>query len=256
MYPNHLGQSALLWAGNHEQELVGSDEKSWLAYVLRFSATDAASGSGTTMYYSYDIAAAHVIMIGSYADFDDKSPQYAWLQQDLQKVSIPGLAATGHLYPSGLIMHWVIFFLYSYQFFTMLGGQCCRLSICSVHWQWQCTLRNFPEQCSIQQCMQLRRSWPMNSEHAYCSCGKFSFGQASACHQSLLRHKPLTWLTYKLGVAKHGNCCFGQASAGHQRLPCHKPLTWSIHKVEAAKGRQADGDAFAAIFVQWKLYGQ
>ena len=39
------------------------------------------------MYYSYDIAAAHVIMIGSYADSDADSAQYAWLQQDLQKVS-------------------------------------------------------------------------------------------------------------------------------------------------------------------------
>ncbi|KAK9820918.1 hypothetical protein WJX74_007259 [Apatococcus lobatus] len=72
--------------GNHEQELVGADEKSWLAYALRFSATDVSSGSGTTMYYSYDIAAAHVIMIGSYADFDSDSAQYAWLQQDLQRV--------------------------------------------------------------------------------------------------------------------------------------------------------------------------
>lgn len=52
------------------------------------------------MYYSYDIAAAHVIMIGSYADFDADSAQYAWLQQDLQKVSSP--TPPDFLTPGGL----------------------------------------------------------------------------------------------------------------------------------------------------------
>ena len=90
---------AALAAGNHEQELVGSDEKSWLAYDLRFSATEVSSGSGTTMYYSYDIAAAHVIMIGSYAEFDADSAQYAWLLQDLQKVLCPPISTcTRHVH--------------------------------------------------------------------------------------------------------------------------------------------------------------
>ena len=44
------------------------------------------------MYYSYDIAAAHVIMIGSYAEFDADSAQYAWLVHDLGKVIVPGVA--------------------------------------------------------------------------------------------------------------------------------------------------------------------
>ena len=44
------------------------------------------SGSTTNLYYSFDVAGVHVIMLGSYTDFDFESPQYKWLEADLRKV--------------------------------------------------------------------------------------------------------------------------------------------------------------------------
>ena len=44
------------------------------------------SGSTTNLYYSFDVARVHVIMLGSYTDFDFESPQYKWLEADLRKV--------------------------------------------------------------------------------------------------------------------------------------------------------------------------
>lgn len=45
------------------------------------------SGSTSNLYYSFDVAGAiHVIMLGSYTDFDSNSTQYKWLVSDLAKV--------------------------------------------------------------------------------------------------------------------------------------------------------------------------
>ncbi|XP_021728681.1 purple acid phosphatase 22-like [Chenopodium quinoa] len=41
------------------------------------------SGSSSNLYYSFDVAGAHFIMLGSYADFDASSAQYEWLKADL-----------------------------------------------------------------------------------------------------------------------------------------------------------------------------
>lgn len=69
--------------GNHEEEVV-KDELGFLAYNTRFHTQSASSG--TSLYYSYEVAGLHVIMLGCYTDFDRHSKQYKWLKQDLAKV--------------------------------------------------------------------------------------------------------------------------------------------------------------------------
>ncbi|KAI8016565.1 putative purple acid phosphatase 20 [Camellia lanceoleosa] len=42
------------------------------------------SGSYFNLYYSFEVAGVHVMMLGSYVDFDASSIQYMWLQTDLR----------------------------------------------------------------------------------------------------------------------------------------------------------------------------
>ncbi|KAG4959655.1 hypothetical protein JHK82_036372 [Glycine max] len=44
------------------------------------------SGSTSNLYYSFEVASTHVIMLGSYIDFDAHTQQYTWLQSDLGKI--------------------------------------------------------------------------------------------------------------------------------------------------------------------------
>nr|DAD48588.1 TPA_asm: hypothetical protein HUJ06_018525 [Nelumbo nucifera] len=44
------------------------------------------SGSRSNLYYSFSVAGVHVVMLGSYTDFDAGSAQYKWLHADLAKV--------------------------------------------------------------------------------------------------------------------------------------------------------------------------
>lgn len=45
------------------------------------------SGSDSNLYYSFNVASSvHVIMLGSYTDFESNSAQYKWLVADLAKV--------------------------------------------------------------------------------------------------------------------------------------------------------------------------
>ncbi|CAI0423561.1 unnamed protein product [Linum tenue] len=44
------------------------------------------SGSTSNLYYSFSVAGVHVVMLGSYTDFDPSSAQYKWLQSDLAQV--------------------------------------------------------------------------------------------------------------------------------------------------------------------------
>jgi 3',5'-cyclic AMP phosphodiesterase CpdA len=44
------------------------------------------SGSTSNLYYSFEVASTHIIMLGSYTDFDEHSKQYKWLQSDLVKI--------------------------------------------------------------------------------------------------------------------------------------------------------------------------
>ena len=71
--------------GNHEQEVV-KGELGFLAYEKRFHTPSVFSESNTNLYYSYEVAGLHVIMLGCYVDFSRKSEQYQWLEKDLAKV--------------------------------------------------------------------------------------------------------------------------------------------------------------------------
>ena len=84
--------SCLVWMyteGNHEIEAANDkyDTPKFLAYNKRFKMPYEDSGSTTQLYYSYNVAGVHIIMLGSYDDYDVGSAQYAWLVKDLMKVN-------------------------------------------------------------------------------------------------------------------------------------------------------------------------
>uniref|UniRef100_A0A0E0R4B6 Purple acid phosphatase n=1 Tax=Oryza rufipogon TaxID=4529 RepID=A0A0E0R4B6_ORYRU len=88
--------------GNHEIEalpVVGIAP--FAAYNARWRMPREESGSPSNLYYSFDAAggAAHVVMLGSYAEFEEGSPQRAWLERDLAGVDrrrTPWLLALVH----------------------------------------------------------------------------------------------------------------------------------------------------------------
>lgn len=57
------------------------------------------SGSTSNLYYSFEVAGVHVVVLGSYVDFGSDSDQYRWLEADLGKVDrkrTPWLVAMLH----------------------------------------------------------------------------------------------------------------------------------------------------------------
>ncbi|KAE8805310.1 purple acid phosphatase 22-like [Hordeum vulgare] len=76
--------------GNHEAEALPGAVgfAPFLAYNARWRMPREESGSPSNLYYSFDVAggAAHVVMLGSYAEFEQGSEQYAWLERDLAGV--------------------------------------------------------------------------------------------------------------------------------------------------------------------------
>ncbi|KAL0042650.1 hypothetical protein WJX79_006674 [Trebouxia sp. C0005] len=60
--------------GNHEEEVV-EGKLGFLAYEKRFHTPSTFSESNTNLYYSYEVAGLHVIMLGCYADYSRKSQQ-------------------------------------------------------------------------------------------------------------------------------------------------------------------------------------
>ncbi|XP_073003800.1 purple acid phosphatase 22-like [Typha latifolia] len=74
--------------GNHEVEAFPIfDCHPFVAYNARWRMPHEESGSTSNLYYSFDVAGGvHVIMLGSYADYDSNSAQYKWLVADLAKV--------------------------------------------------------------------------------------------------------------------------------------------------------------------------
>lgn len=73
--------------GNHEVEKIPVLHKEpFTAYNARWRMPFEQSGSDSNLYYSFDVAGVHVIMLGSYTDFDSTSAQYQWLVGDLKKV--------------------------------------------------------------------------------------------------------------------------------------------------------------------------
>jgi hypothetical protein len=66
--------------GNHEEEQIPLLVKSFLAYNTRWEMPYNESGSNSNLYYSFEVAGVHVLMLGSYTEFDSNSAQYKWLQ--------------------------------------------------------------------------------------------------------------------------------------------------------------------------------
>ncbi|KAK9156713.1 hypothetical protein Scep_003287 [Stephania cephalantha] len=73
--------------GNHEVEKIPLiHTHSFTSYNARWHMPFEESGSDSNLYYSFEVAGVHVIMLGSYTDFENGSPQYNWLVSDLAKV--------------------------------------------------------------------------------------------------------------------------------------------------------------------------
>ncbi|GAV60757.1 Metallophos domain-containing protein/Metallophos_C domain-containing protein, partial [Cephalotus follicularis] len=73
--------------GNHEiEEIPIIHSQPFTAYNARWRMPFENSGSTSNLYYSFDVAGVHVVMLGSYTNFDPNSDQYAWLQADLGMV--------------------------------------------------------------------------------------------------------------------------------------------------------------------------
>ncbi|XP_030453745.1 purple acid phosphatase 22-like [Syzygium oleosum] len=75
--------------GNHEIEIVPIIyTHGFKAYNARWLMPYEESGSESNLYYSFDVAgrSIHIIMLGSYTEFNFDSAQFKWLQQDLAKI--------------------------------------------------------------------------------------------------------------------------------------------------------------------------
>ncbi|KAI3960908.1 hypothetical protein MKW98_019109 [Papaver atlanticum] len=95
-YANSFGQIVeplesrrpwMVTQGNHEIEYIPIlYPESFAAYNARWHMPFEESGSTSNLYYSFEVAGVHVIMLGSYTKFGRESDQYKWLQYDLAKV--------------------------------------------------------------------------------------------------------------------------------------------------------------------------
>ncbi|PRW05763.1 Purple acid phosphatase 18 [Chlorella sorokiniana] len=83
--PHTSRQVWMYCVGNHEIELTDG-VKDFLSYTTRFYCPYRHSLSESPLYYSYDVAGAHVIMLSSYSPYSRDSEQYAWLLRDLASV--------------------------------------------------------------------------------------------------------------------------------------------------------------------------
>jgi len=77
--------------GNHDEDKGSNDKKGtyvpFQAYSLRYFVPYLTSGSGSNLYYSFEVGFVHFVMIGSYADYKVGSAQYQWLEADLESVN-------------------------------------------------------------------------------------------------------------------------------------------------------------------------
>ncbi|OIW12103.1 hypothetical protein TanjilG_31210 [Lupinus angustifolius] len=86
--------------GNHEIEKIPLIKKGFVSYNSRWKMPFEKSGSSSNLYYSFEVAGVHVIMLGSYTDYNVHSHQYKWLKEDLSKVDrerTPWLLASFHV---------------------------------------------------------------------------------------------------------------------------------------------------------------
>ncbi|MFS8005307.1 putative Acid phosphatase [Helianthus anomalus] len=73
--------------GNHEVERIPLIHRErFTAYNARWHMPFEESGSNSNLFYSFEVAGVHVIMLGSYTDFGPGSSQYKWLESDLKNV--------------------------------------------------------------------------------------------------------------------------------------------------------------------------
>ncbi|TYJ01526.1 hypothetical protein E1A91_A13G159900v1 [Gossypium mustelinum] len=72
--------------GNHEKEKIPLFTDAFESYNARWKMPFEESESTSNLYYSFEVAGVHVIMLGSYTDYDELSDQYSWLKADLSKV--------------------------------------------------------------------------------------------------------------------------------------------------------------------------
>ncbi|XP_022716919.1 purple acid phosphatase 18-like [Durio zibethinus] len=72
--------------GNHEKENIPLLINAFESYNARWKMPFEESGSTSNLYYSFEVAGVHVIMLGSYTDYDELSDQYSWWKADLSKV--------------------------------------------------------------------------------------------------------------------------------------------------------------------------
>lgn len=70
----------MVTSGNHDKEYVPMLKVSFLAYNARWKMPYNESGSTSNLYYSFDVAGVHTIMLSSYTDFGVTSDQYKWLK--------------------------------------------------------------------------------------------------------------------------------------------------------------------------------
>ena len=66
--------------GNHEKESIPIVMPPFRAYNARWLMPFEESGSNSNLYYSFEVAGVHVIMLGSYTNYEEGSEQYQWLQ--------------------------------------------------------------------------------------------------------------------------------------------------------------------------------
>ena len=66
--------------GNHEKEKILLFTDAFESYNARWKMPFEESGSTSNLYYSFEVAGVHVIMLGSYTDYDELSDQYSWLK--------------------------------------------------------------------------------------------------------------------------------------------------------------------------------
>ena len=66
--------------GNHDVENVPLLVNSFQSYNTRWNMPYLESGSTSNLYYSFEVANVHVLMLGSYTNFGPNSAQYKWLQ--------------------------------------------------------------------------------------------------------------------------------------------------------------------------------
>ncbi|XP_012569577.1 probable purple acid phosphatase 20 isoform X1 [Cicer arietinum] len=78
----------MVTTGNHDVEKIPIIHRTpFTAYNARWKMPFQESGSDSNLYYSFDVSGVHVIMLGSYTDFDSDSAQYQWLKGDLENIN-------------------------------------------------------------------------------------------------------------------------------------------------------------------------